>query len=447
MTVAGGEMDMYQPSRDGTSCSSWCSDTSTTASSSQACFSFASGDDEAEAAAMLEDVRPLPQQSKQFLKEVMSDPLLLDSGARSSYCQGSSPLMPAAASFPFLEDHHPEWPREVYRLLAPKGAPRRSSDARMPATTGLRLHAGAFQIPHPSKAETGGEDSFFVSSDGFAAGVADGVGEWEWRFKLNPRAFADELMSGACAWAKTQREFSSSAKASAASALSESFAASKSYGSSTSLVAIFDAATSELGVANLGDSGLRQIRRSRQQGGSSKLGAHIVGNTVEQQHGFNCPFQLSHLPEPADFPQLLAEGKGALVRAVQNSSLLEQDQPSDADLYSFSVEEGDLIILGTDGVFDNLHDREVCQLIDHTTSPLEAGRSFDLDCGTLDGCGSSDPVKVAEAIAEAAFYRSRDSRARVPFALHAKEAGRYHAGGKSDDITVVAAWVVRSHDN
>ena len=25
-------------------------------------------------------------------------------------------------------------------------------------------------------------------------GVADGVGEWQWRFGLDPRAFADELM-------------------------------------------------------------------------------------------------------------------------------------------------------------------------------------------------------------------------------------------------------------
>ncbi len=27
-------------------------------------------------------------------------------------------------------------------------------------------------------------------------GVADGVGEWQWRFGLDPRAFADELMLG-----------------------------------------------------------------------------------------------------------------------------------------------------------------------------------------------------------------------------------------------------------
>lgn len=34
-------------------------------------------------------------------------------------------------------------------------------------------------MPHPDKAETGGEDAFFVSSFGRGAfGVADGVGGW-----------------------------------------------------------------------------------------------------------------------------------------------------------------------------------------------------------------------------------------------------------------------------
>ena len=34
-------------------------------------------------------------------------------------------------------------------------------------------------LPHPDKAETGGEDAYFVSSHGQGAfGVADGVGGW-----------------------------------------------------------------------------------------------------------------------------------------------------------------------------------------------------------------------------------------------------------------------------
>lgn len=46
------------------------------------------------------------------------------------------------------------------------------------ATCVTLLYAGAV-LPHPDKAETGGEDAFFVSSHGQGAfGVADGVGGW-----------------------------------------------------------------------------------------------------------------------------------------------------------------------------------------------------------------------------------------------------------------------------
>ena len=34
------------------------------------------------------------------------------------------------------------------------------------------------------------------------AGVADGVGEWQWRFGLDPRAFADELMQLVHGWGR-----------------------------------------------------------------------------------------------------------------------------------------------------------------------------------------------------------------------------------------------------
>ena len=37
---------------------------------------------------------------------------------------------------------------------------------------------------------------------------------------------------------------------------------------------------------------------------------------------------------------------------------LRQDLPEHADAYTFEVEEGDVLLMGTDGIFDNLHDSE-----------------------------------------------------------------------------------------
>jgi len=213
--------------------------------------------------------------------------------------------------------------------------------------------------------------------------------------------------------------------------LAEGYAATESFGSSTAIVAALDAAGSKLGVANLGDSGLRQIRW--QPGSHTDLGGtRVVSRTVDQQHEFNCPFQLSRLPRPSDFPRLRAEGKEKLVRVVEKAAAVRQDTPSDADFYTLDVQEGDLVLLGSDGVFDNLHDHEVCHLLEMAISPLDA-----------QGCGFTDPMSVALAVAQAARCRSLDASAKTPFSQNAAEAGLYHVGGKVDDVTVVAAWVTR----
>lgn len=61
----------------------------------------------------------------------------------------------------------------------------------------------------------------------------------------------------------------------------------------------------------------------------------IVHRSEEQQHYFNTPFQLS-VPPP---------GHGGNVLS---------DSPDSADTLSFPVKEGDVILVATDGVFDNV---------------------------------------------------------------------------------------------
>eukprot|EP00913_Durusdinium_trenchii_P011065 g10387.t2 len=96
----------------------------------------------------------------------------------------------------------------------------------------------------------------FVS---FTERVADGVGEWQWRFGLDPRAFADELMNGAkTAGEQTQHQVGMKAAMRAQLMLSEGYQGASSFGSATALVAALDpSGEAKLGVANLGDSGLR----------------------------------------------------------------------------------------------------------------------------------------------------------------------------------------------
>lgn len=324
------------------------------------------------------------------------------------------------------------WPQDVSELL------QRSVDAvlfptaKAPSTEKLIFQNGAFSIPHPEKATPGGADSYFAAEHGLSLGVADGVGEWEWRFGINARAFADELMNGCQDHLKdkTDMELDSSRggpSQHALQALQNGFRATKSFGSSTGLVAVLNR-SGHLGVANLGDSALLLVRRKEVDPMS---GFRCLARTREQQHAFNCPYQLSLLPQPEDFPALLEEGKEKLVRAMERRPKSKTDCPYDADLFDLHVQEGDLLVLGTDGVFDNLYVDEICELAGAAVGPLEA-----------DACHITEAAQIAQAVAKAAFHRSLDRLAKSPFSEHARQAGLYHTGGKMDDITCVCAWIL-----
>jgi hypothetical protein len=90
-----------------------------------------------------------------------------------------------------------------------------------------------------------------------------------------------------------------------------------------------------------------------------------------------------------------------------------------------------------------LADGELCELVQHTVSPLEAHQAYVEGAGALQGPGcSTDPGRIASAVAHAAFHRATEVGARTPFSEHAGQHGVHHSGGKMDDITVVCAWVV-----
>lgn len=320
----------------------------------------------------------------------------------------------------------------------------RNNVDRCPATSDLRLVAGSHMIAHPEKASSRGADSCFIAPEGTALGVADGVGEWEWRFKCNPRAFADELMQGSQELtSQLAHDESADPSEVAQRALHHAFSQATSIGSSTALVASLNSKQGVLGVANIGDSSLLHLRRQRK---GSLPSVDCVARTREQQHTFNCPYQLCCMPTEADFPRLIEEGKHTLVRAVKKSAGRKQDLPEDAEAYTFQLQEGDLLVLGTDGLFDNLHDHEVCQLVSGTIAPCEVGQSFDIERGELTtesgGTSSTSAELLAETLAKAALQRSCSQEGKSPFSLHAQQAGMYHIGGKMDDITCVCAWVV-----
>lgn len=74
------------------------------------------------------------------------------------------------------------------------------------------------------------------------------------------------------------------------------------------------------------------------------------------------------------------------------------------------------MVVGTDGLWDNLFDSEIAAAL---AAPLNS------------------PSTLARALGEAAYLRSKERRARTPFALHALQHGLNYPGGKPDDISLI----------
>jgi protein phosphatase PTC7 len=177
------------------------------------------------------------------------------------------------------------------------------------------------------------------------------------------------------------------------------------------LVAVLDDSQT-LHVANLGDSGMMILRPKKKEGDDFDL--EVIFRTKEQQHFFNCPFQLG-------FP--------------------EGDDPRKADSYSIMCQEEDIIVAATDGVLDNLFDKDIVEVV---KAELKKIKDWDNEQPMLSG--SSPIQRIAVEIASAALryaYSERDS----PFVVNAVKSGipreQIGSGGKVDDITVVVGRVTK----
>ena len=169
-------------------------------------------------------------------------------------------------------------------------------------------------------------------------------------------------------------------------------------GSSTCVITSLDKEAPLLYTSNLGDSGYLLLRKDGDE-------LKTVYRSKEQTHGFNFPYQI---------------GTGG-------------DDPERAELKVHEVSHNDILVVGTDGLFDNMFDEKIKQLIE----PHLNDRRDDL---------MEDPTAVANVIADEAEKLSHIPNYLSPFAKSAKEYSYEYMGGKQDDITVAVAQI-KLHPN
>lgn len=102
-----------------------------------------------------------------------------------------------------------------------------------------------------------------------------------------------------------------------------------------------------------------------------------------------------------------------------------------SDKFEHAGEDGDIILLATDGVFDNLFDDTILAIIERVTR--DQTKTPDAD--------KSLASAIAEALLKAAFERSISGSAYTPFEDNATAAGLNWRGGKRDDMALVVATI------
>jgi serine/threonine protein phosphatase PrpC len=111
-----------------------------------------------------------------------------------------------------------------------------------------------------------------------------------------------------------------------------------------------------------------------------------------------------------------------------------QDKPEHADDYEEELQDGDIIVSATDGVFDNLFSYEIYKCV----------KNFRLKHTRLHTREQAE--QLAEIIVRESLEKVNDKRTKTPFQRKYKK--QYNAtweGGKEDDITAVVTFAVSKY--
>ncbi|CAO2039784.1 unnamed protein product [Urochloa humidicola] len=234
-----------------------------------------------------------------------------------------------------------------------------------------------------------GEDAYFGNADAGVVGVADGVGSYRDR-GVDASAFARGLMNNAYMEVVTAAPGTHVCPRTLLERAHQRTVAAGTPAASTAV--IISLAGRTLRWAYVGDSGFAVFRDGR-----------MLHRSLAQQHRFNCPYQLN------------SKQDGTRVAA--------------AEVGEVPAKEGDIVVVGTDGLFDNVTDDELERIV---------------RMGTALGFS---PLNMAEVVAGFAFEASRCSYRDTPYSVMGRrEPGQsFFSGGKPDDITVVVAFIVQSY--
>lgn len=288
----------------------------------------------------------------------------------------------------------------------------------------LCFNAEAYQKTHPAKKAMGYADADATLTMPMLLGICDGVSQME-DYGIDASELPAELLEACRDLALVQlmpdgyNVAPSQNYRGPMSLLSEAYEATECLGSTTVLISALDNSTKIHGkvhpmiaVLSIGDCELLVLRRI--QGRDSNLEGVFHTEMQRIDGHVQTPLQLARVDDriDKDFDEEIAMeviNKGSAVHCV-------------------SAYEGDVVLLGTDGVFDNLFLEEIVDICNEYIRPS----------GAFIPTSSSNLKKTAMAIVAKAHSKcpvNKNTGAPLPDAPIGK-------GGKSDDTSVIVAEIV-----
>ncbi|UJR21416.1 hypothetical protein I4U23_024505 [Adineta vaga] len=250
--------------------------------------------------------------------------------------------------------HHSHATKHVY------DEPTKSDPAEYADTFALEIATCGVQkntklpVPHENFSLTNG---IFGDDAGFTMqrnhqnfiGISDGAGG-NLMYGYDPRLFSEALMRHCSKLALTGNYSITEPKR----LLSHAFdrvQTENCFGSATACVLGIDGRTGQLHSVNIGDSGYVIVRQG-----------FVIYRSKSQEMNGDCPRQLDVYPWTAAL-------KGQGLNYTQISVF-------DAICQSFDLELNDIIILSTDGLFDNVSDFQIEQILARTNSLKQAANDL-----------------------------------------------------------------------
>lgn len=234
----------------------------------------------------------------------------------------------------------------------------------------LCFNAKAYQKTHPRKAAGGQKDADATLTSPMLVSVADGVSQME-DFGIDASELPNELLSAVEELAVHQlvpaddKLTRRSSYAGPISMLRQAYEATTSLGSTTVLMAVMDNSTRIHGklhpmiaILSVGDCEIVILRRSE----TGRLDS-IFHTEMQRIDGHaQSPLQLARVDDSIDpnFDESMA------IEVIERGSAV----------HCVSAFEGDIFLLGSDGVFDNLFVQEIVDICNEEFPPPYPGQRF-----------------------------------------------------------------------